>query len=60
MKNLRDRNSILNRGIELKNMGKPIDVLPLGLMLIGAYLLSQGNSYGWLPVILGVYVLLRK
>ena len=45
-------------GLRVKYMTKRIDLIPLGLMLFGAYLLSQNNASGWFLIILGAYVLL--
>ncbi|MFH2023787.1 MAG: hypothetical protein ABIJ10_05750 [Candidatus Micrarchaeota archaeon] len=49
-----------NLNFEVRYMAKKVDIIPLILLLGGAYLLSQNNPYGWFLVLLGIYVLLAK
>ena len=49
-----------NLNFEIRYMAKTVNVIPLILLLGGAYLLSQNNLYGWFLVLLGIYVLLSR
>ena len=37
-----------------------VNLVPLALLLLGAYLLSIQNPAGWFLIVLGIYVLLKR
>ncbi len=64
MKNVSE--SSLKKGVKKENFiqismarKNQVDLIPLGLLAVGAYLLGQQNPVGWLLLVLGIYVLFR-